>query len=113
MIALPPGARIWLAAGVAHEDRAALLGHACRSMPERYASPDIKRLLSLANRVLDRSNMITVLRVANAGASDPGLWIEGRAEVAQLRQGPGFDCQVIEIWRARQDLNPRPLGSKV
>ena len=40
------------AADVSYEDRAALLGHACRSMPERYASPDIKRLLWLANRVV-------------------------------------------------------------
>ncbi len=104
------GARL-RAAGVAHEDRAALLGHACGSMPELYASPDIKRLLGLANRVLERSHMITVLRVANGGASNPGLWIKGRAQVAQPRQGPGFNAQVIEIWRARQDLNPRPLGS--
>lgn len=42
------------AAGVSHEDRAALLGHACRSMPELYASPDIRRLTALANRVLER-----------------------------------------------------------
>jgi integrase len=104
------GARL-RAAGVAHEDRAALLGHACGSMPELYARPDIGRLLSLANRVLERSHMITVLRLANGGASNPGLWINSRAEVAQPRQGPGFDAQVIEIWRARQDLNPRPLGS--
>ena len=96
------GARL-RAAGVAYEDRAALLGHACRSMPELYASPDIKRLLSLANRVLERSRMITVLRVANGGADDPGLWINGRAPVAQPRQGLGFVCQVIEFWRAGQD----------
>ena len=96
---------------MAYEDRAALLGHACRSMPELYASPDIQRLLGLANRVLERSRMITVLRVANGSPSDPGLWIKGRAEVAQPRQGLGIGAQVIEIWRARQDLNPRPLGS--
>ena len=53
------------AAGVAFEDRAALLGHACRSMPELYASPDISRLITLANRVLERMHTRTILRVVN------------------------------------------------
>ena len=53
------------AAGVSHEDRAALLGHACHSMPELYASPDIVRLMLLANRVLEHIKTMTVLRVAN------------------------------------------------
>ena len=54
------------AAGVAEEDRAALLGHAWRSMPEFYASPDIGRLISLSNRVLDRTGSVTTVRVACA-----------------------------------------------
>ena len=91
------------AARVDYEDRASLLGHACRSMAELYASPDIKRLLALSNRVLERLRTITIVRVANGGAEDPGLWINGRAPVAQPEKGLGFGCQVVEIWRARQD----------
>ena len=53
------------AAGVTYEDRAALLGHACRSMPELYASPDISRLIGLANRGLERMRTLTILRIAN------------------------------------------------
>jgi integrase len=54
------------AAGVAEEDRCALLGHAVRTMPELYASADVGRLVALANRVLDRVGTRTILRVANA-----------------------------------------------
>jgi integrase len=53
------------AAGVSEEDRAALLGHATRTMPEHYASADVRRLISLANRVLDRVGTMTILRAAN------------------------------------------------
>jgi integrase len=53
------------AAGVSEEDRAALLGHATRTMPEHYASADVGHLISLANRVLDRVGTMTILRVAN------------------------------------------------
>jgi integrase len=53
------------AAGVAEEDRAALLGHARRTMPELYASADVRRLVALANRVLDRVVTRTILRIAN------------------------------------------------
>jgi hypothetical protein len=45
--------------------RAALLGHATRAIPEHYASADVERLISLANRVLDRVGTMTILRVAN------------------------------------------------
>ena len=54
------------AAGVAEEDRAALLGHSMRTMPEHYASADVGRLVALANRVLDRVGTRTILRVATA-----------------------------------------------
>ena len=57
------------AAGVWEEDRAALLGHATRTMPEHYASADVGRLVSLANRVLDRVGTLTILRVANGCCS--------------------------------------------
>jgi len=53
------------AAGTHEEDRAALLGHARRTMPELYASADVGRLVALANRVLDRVGTRTILRVAN------------------------------------------------
>lgn len=53
------------ASGVTAEDRAALLGHSLRTMPEHYASADIGRLIGLANRVLDRVGTTTILRVAN------------------------------------------------
>src|SRR5437773_4995291 len=78
------------AAGVAEEDRAALLGHATRTMPEHYASADVGRLVGLANRVLDRVGTVTILRVANGDATrngamrDPNLWIKGRADGASI-----------------------------
>ena len=53
------------AAGVAEEDRSALLGHAVRTMPQLYACADVGRLVVLANRVLDRVGTRTILRVAN------------------------------------------------
>jgi integrase len=53
------------AAGVAAEDRAALLGHATSSMTSHYASADIGRLTGLANRILDRTGTRAILRVAN------------------------------------------------
>jgi hypothetical protein len=53
------------AAGVAEEDRAALLGHATRSMPSHYASADVGRLMAMANRAFERLGTRTILRVAN------------------------------------------------
>lgn len=58
------GARL-RAAGVSEEDRAALLGHAWHSMPDFYASPDIRRLINLANRALERTRTLTIVRVVN------------------------------------------------
>lgn len=52
------------AAGVSEEDRAVLLGHASPSMPQLYASPDVSRLVSLANRVLTRTTVVTIVRIA-------------------------------------------------
>jgi integrase len=59
------------AAGVHAEDRAALLGHVWRTMPEHYASADVRRLISLANRVLERQETTTILRVANGWGPSP------------------------------------------
>jgi len=53
------------AAGVPIEDRAALLGHATRSMAGHYASADVGRLMGQANLALRREETCTVLRVAN------------------------------------------------
>ncbi len=80
--------------GVAEEDRAALLGHSLRTMPEHYASADVGRLVALANRVLDRVGTRTILRVANAaclGRNAVPLWTTSRAKVAQLGRGSGFE----------------------
>jgi len=57
------------ASGVDEEDRAALLGHACRTMPGHYASADVRRLIALANRVLDRTETTTISRMANGCVS--------------------------------------------
>jgi integrase len=53
------------AAGVSVEDRAALLGHANRSIAGHYASADVGRLIHEANLVMRRQATCTVLRVAN------------------------------------------------
>ncbi|MDP3308607.1 MAG: tyrosine-type recombinase/integrase [Methylotenera sp.] len=58
------GARL-RAAGVLNEDRASLLGHATKSMPEHYAAADIGRLINLSNGSLDRKSTCTVLSVIN------------------------------------------------
>jgi len=123
------------AAGVSAEDREALLGHANHSMAGHYASADVGRLLKQANLILNRSGTQSVLRVADGhsrqivgvqqqrgglgfarqvhesrrGAWDQ--WISRSTKVPQQTGGLGFRCQVFEIWRARQDLNPRPPGS--
>jgi hypothetical protein len=34
-------------------------------MPDFYASPDISRLIRLANRVMERTRTLTIVRVAN------------------------------------------------
>lgn len=52
-------------AGVAQEDRNALMGHKSASVPEHYASADIGRLIKLSNLVLDRQGTRTLLRVVN------------------------------------------------
>jgi hypothetical protein len=72
------------AAGVPVEDREVLLGHAHHSMAGHYASADVGRLLKQANLVLNREEMRTVLRIANADA----LWVKGPARVRQEGKGP-------------------------
>jgi integrase len=71
------------AAGVSSEDRCALLGHAEHSMSGHYASADVGRLMRLANLVLDRSETLTVLRVANGWPVERPLWTTGPAAVPQ------------------------------
>lgn len=51
------------ASGVSNEDRASLLGHATKSMPEHYAAADIGLLIKLSNCSLNRNNNCTVLSV--------------------------------------------------
>ena len=71
------------AAGVAAEDRSALLGHAEHSISGHYASADVGRLVGLANLVLNREETRTVLRVANGWPVTSRLWITGPAAVPQ------------------------------
>jgi hypothetical protein len=127
------------AAGVSAEDREALLGHANHSMAGHYASADVGRLLKQANLLLRRSGTQTVLRVGDGcrkldytvgrvpqqERGGPGFarqahesqrtmqdrWTTRSTTVPQRLGGLGFHCQVFEIWRARQELNPRPPGS--
>lgn len=58
------------AAGVSDEDGAALLGHSRTSMPQHYASPDVRRLIHLANRVLERTSVVTIVRISHNGRRD-------------------------------------------
>jgi len=51
--------------GVSEEDRSVLLGHSSHTMAGHYASADVGRLLHSVNRILDRRETCTVLRVAN------------------------------------------------
>ena len=96
------------AAGVSAEDREALLGHANNSMAGHYASADAGRLLTQANLLLNRSGTRTVLRVGTAGAD---LRTQRSTRSHSKKGGLGFRSQVLEIWRARQESNPRPPGS--
>jgi integrase len=127
------------AAGVSAEDREVLLGHANHSMAGHYASADLGRLLEQANLILNRGGTQTLLRLADSRreqtqaatgvprSEEGGLgfarqiddsqgaardrWISRSTAVPQHLGRPGFQCQVVELWRARQDLNPRPPGS--
>jgi hypothetical protein len=127
------------AAGVTTEDREALLGHANHSMAGHYASADVGRLLKQANLILNRSGTQTVLRVAESRRGSRGVpgyvppleegglglarqphdcrglaqdrWTSRSTAVPQRGGGLGFGCQVLQLWRARQELNPRPPGS--
>lgn len=80
------------AAGVSLEDRAALLGHACSSMPQHYASPDIGRLVGLSNRVLQRTSVITIWRVSQKPP------IEGPG-ASPMRASPPAGSRVREFGR--------------
>ena len=113
-----------------------LLGHANHSMAGHYASADVGRLLKQANLVLNRSGTQTILArrrwpletdcwKSNSRRGESGFarqvhesrrvgrdrWITGSTEVPQQTGGPGFGCQVLDFWRARQESNPRPPGS--
>lgn len=78
------------AAGVSAEDRSALLGHAPHNMSGHYASADVGRLLDLANRVLDRTETRTVLRVVNGWPSTACLWTKGPTAVPRLHERLGL-----------------------
>jgi integrase len=52
-------------AGVSEEDRALLLGHATKSMPQHYATAIVERLVEQANKVRRSERPMTILRVVN------------------------------------------------
>lgn len=52
-------------AGVAKEDRSALLGHAIEEMSEHYATPTVARLIEMANLVQQTRDSTTLLRIVN------------------------------------------------
>jgi integrase len=54
------------AAGVSDEDRRALLGHSI-NLPQHYATPTIAHLVEMANRVLQKRDAPTVLRLVANG----------------------------------------------
>lgn len=55
------------AAGVSEEDRATLLGHAARGMPQHYAAGEVTRLIDRANLAARRTAGVTLLRVIAGG----------------------------------------------
>lgn len=53
------------AAGVSEEDRALLLGHSVKSMPQHYAAGTVEHLVEQANKVELTRKRMTILRVVN------------------------------------------------
>lgn len=91
------------AAGVPDEDRAALLGHSRSSMPQHYASPDVSRLIHLANRALERSSVVTIVRISREGQRECAPAVPANRE--GRRQAPGFGrvLAFADPRRARQN----------
>lgn len=52
-------------AGVSEEDRALLLGHAIKGMPQHYASATVARLVEAANKAQLTVDRTTLLRIVN------------------------------------------------
>ncbi|QNB08395.1 tyrosine-type recombinase/integrase [Herbaspirillum frisingense] len=52
-------------AGVSEEDRALLLGHSIKSMPQHYAAGTVEHLVEQANKVELTRKRMTILRVVN------------------------------------------------
>jgi len=50
---------------VSEEDRVLLLGHALMGMPQHYATATIARVVEAANKVQERCDRTTPLRVVN------------------------------------------------
>jgi len=53
------------AAGISEEDRALLLGHASKSMPEHYATGTVESLVDQVNKVELTRKRMTILLVVN------------------------------------------------
>lgn len=96
------------AAGVSDEDRAALLGHACSSMPRLYASADVCRLVPLANRVLERTSVVTIVRIARErrGEGAPVVLANGAHPDEAAKFGR------VLAFRAPRQMQVTPAGSR-
>jgi integrase len=92
------------AAGVSDEDRAALLGHSGSAMPQHYASPDVCRLLPLANRVLERASVVTIVRVAREGRPE-------RAPLERARTDEAPKLGLVLAFRGPREI-AQPAGSR-
>jgi integrase len=95
------------AAGVSDEDRAALLGHSSSSMPQHYASPDVRRLIHLANRVLERTSVVTIVRIYGAGRGEKRFL---PANTARPDEAPKFGR--VLAFRGPRQVQVTPAGSR-
>jgi hypothetical protein len=82
------------AAGVSFEDRQDLLGHKSDRMTTHYSSPDLARLIEVANRICQRRPS-TVLRVAARATSvtSPETPREGR----RINLNTGFPSEHFDV----------------
>jgi len=98
-------------AGVSLETRKVLLGHKTGEITSHYSAPELAELIRAANAIL-KTQESTLLRVVAQQPKKVANGVKNRAKVAQRRQEKGSHrCKPLIIWRARQDLNPRPPGS--
>ena len=83
------------------ETRKALLGHATSDLTTHYSAAELREVHEASERICDR------------GGETPALPVVGRRASVGKRNGLSDVCiaKPLNDWRARQDSNPRPLGS--